>query len=770
MPRNHLIPAMRRDPQDTALDGARTAWLQAWWRAQDPAYARYSRSVEENVRLLFGDHWLIWSPIAGRFIDLDAFLTEQERARLQRPTINWTLYWFILTHARLTENQPVLTFRPGPDVKDSTLAEMADTIHKVLWEEMSMAEMNDLAMAWVVAGGQAFLKTRLDPDAGTVEELRGEAVIPAPEGTLDPETGAAVGEFEVEDAPFDLEGNPLLAVEGAEVVETAPPGVVNEGGLEAVVLGSLECRGTWDAQPWHMKAEHVHRTYLTPEAVYESYGVEVEPDTFGVEAEQAGELQRLMFGTGSYGMSDDFAPRESGAATTAIARQGLVQVTEYWRRPSKRLPGHERQRDPATGQLVAPGGRLLACTKNRVLTDGPRPADFRYTSPIRRFTFLSLPGRHAGSTPLEALAPIQRLYNKMYAQIGEHVNLVTNPIMFIDQGAAIDEGKITNEPGQRITGHGQPGVAPIEFVVPPPLSADVYRFREMLRGDLETIGNIPGAEGAPPTSDASGELVKELRFNSDRFLGPTSRRAVVEYSRLAEDWLAYLEVLWSDEKVLAYTGEDEIARHITVTPALFTGKVNIIPDVESMLPEGRGERQARVAWLWQNGAFGDPLSPPAVRQFMELARFPHLGRAYQPGGVHRETARQENAQLAQGVPALAIPIFPWYDDLVHIEVMEEFMASQDYLALPPEVQQEFTLHWQTHHETLVRTVQNQFLRQAAGALTQTPGMPGTAGFAASKPPAPGPNGNGAGGEPQVADLGAFLFPGPEAGIPRAREA
>jgi hypothetical protein len=123
------------------------------------------------------------------------------------------------------------------------------------------------------------------------------------------------------------------------------------------------------------------------------------------------------------------------------------------------------------------------------------------------------------------------------------------------------------------------------------------------------LGNIAGAEGTPPTADSSGELVKELRYNSDRFVGPTARRSVTELGRMAEDWQVMIPLIWDEQKVIRVAGDDLIASTLTVMPHLFDeGNVNIQPDVESMLPEGRGRTpgQGRAALQCRS------LRPPRV--------------------------------------------------------------------------------------------------------------------------------------------------------------
>jgi hypothetical protein len=256
-----------------------------------------------------------------------------------------------------------------------------------------------------------------------------------------------------------------------------------------------------------------------------------------------------------------------------------------------------------------------------------------------------------------------------------------------------------------------------------------------LRSELTDLGMLRGTEGSVPTPDASGELVKELRFNSDRAFGPSLRRAPDEWGRLAADWMVLVPKIYPFERLIQYAGEDNITRSVILRPHLFsTGKSNAVADAESMLPEGRGERQARVYSLWKDGAFGMPASPQALDKLYDLMRFPHLARAAKPGGIDRITAEQENGQLVQGTNAMEIPVFEWYDHMVHLDVHERFMKSPEFKKLDPVMQEQFVLHRQAHLASAVPPMMD-------------PAMPGPGGGA-------GPSGGGGRMQPPPP-----LFPG-----------
>jgi hypothetical protein len=338
--------------------------------------------------------------------------------------------------------------------------------------------------------------------------------------------------------------------------------------------------------------------------------------------------------------------------------------------------------------------------------------DFDYTSPLRRFEFVRLPGRPNATTPQEAMNGPQEAFNRGLAQQLEHRNLVSNPKAIVDQGSGLGSVKITNRPGENLKVNRRPGVPPFEWVAPPPLGSDVYVVQKELIGLINTLGWIEGGQGKPPGEDPSGELVKELRFNADRFAGPTQRRAVEELGRLATDWMRILPTIWTSETVMTVAGEDNLARTIIVSPLMFDPThVNVMPDAESMLPEGRGERQARVWAMYREGLFGDPASPEAKERFFELSQFPHMGRAGKPGGMDRTTAEQENGQLLQGASWKEVPVFDWYDDAVHLLAHEQFMKSPDFLKQPPEVQQNFAIHRDLHRQAMqMKAVQQAMIQ------------------------------------------------------------
>lgn len=686
------IPQLRADPwgEEPGLDEIRADWVMGLWHEQDDRLRQRDRQVEENIRMLLGQQWIVWSELRQRYVDLAEHLSDDEKRWRHMPVLNRLFLWFILTHARMTENPPVIAWNPGPDRIDAELAEVYDPIFKHLWSDVGMIEVIDRLAAWLIPSGRAHLKSRIDFTKGDPIPAIGSAMLELLNGEGSPILGPDGQPIrrEIPDVPLDQDGNPrsrLLEENGVEVVEDGEPHVFNEGGLEVDVLTCLEVRGEWgESIPWHKKGYHIHRSLLTPLQAYEAFGMELEPDVRGGQSgDDVGTLWRLLYGSGLFGSAE----QRRGTTLESSVSQEFVTVYELWQRPG-RFPGTQKTRE-------SPGGRLTIVTgAKKCIRDGVRWAPFKYTSPIRCFDFQNLPGRPQGSSTQEMLNGPTRTRNRLHAQGIAHATRVANPIRVIDRDAGIQEGDLKNVPGEEILVSRRGSKAPVvEIIHPGRLGPEVYESADRLAEEIDTLGSITGSQGAPPTSDASGELVSELRFNADRPAAAPQRRMVIELARMGEDWKVMLPYVWDQEKVIRVAGDDQIARTITVYPELFEeGTINAEPEIESMLPEGRGERQNRVFRFWQAGVWGDPLSPDAINTFLDLARFPHMGRTSRPGGADRSTAEQFVGRLLQGEPAVELPIFEWYDHGLFLHVLERFMKSPEYLKTPPEIMGEMVLY------------------------------------------------------------------------------
>jgi hypothetical protein len=625
----------------------------------------------------------------------------------------------------MTENPFICTFLPGPDHKDAELAEALDALHKTKWRDVGMIDVWARCAAWLVVGGTGFIQSRVDAAKGEFEDWIGKATLPL----LGPDDQPVMGgdgqpvTQEVGDVPFNEKGEPqaILRHDGLQV--TGPAHRERRGDLVVDVHSPLECRGQWGPLPWHQQPIHMVRSYLTPEEVWRRWKVECEPDVTDLPTGSAGFLERLLFGSGFYGAaSAPLHPNVTGAHSTS---DGYVCVQSTWMAPDPEVEGMEETPE-------SPGGRLLVTTKDKTLKDGPRPARYKWTSPVRCYEFVRIPGRPWGSTPLEMMKSPQKAYNQGWKQILENRSLNSNPQQIYDLDSGLRADQIDNQPGRQYGIRMKPGIEnPIKWITPPMMGPDVWRSQDAIQSELSFLGSNSGMDVQQKVGrKASGELIKELRFDDDRFVGPTMQRVAEEMGRMVEDHRAIFKVLYTTKTLLRYTGEDRAARTILLLPELFdTADATAVPDLESMMPEGRGERRQKVYQMWKDGALGDPQSPRALRQLHELGRFPNMSQTAGPGGIHHAAAQQEHSEMLAG---RAPTIYEWQDMEVHLDDHETFMAAPEWQRLPDQIRALFMKH---REDTLLAMVAKRLKMAQLAAMAQPPMPAGAPGDAPAPEPA-----------------------------------
>lgn len=723
------VPLRAAPDQADRLDSQRIMRFGDEYGSQTNVLLIRDRQIEYNVRMLCGQQWNVWHPTLGRFFDVSDWLSNDEKNWRKLPVINKLLRWYVVTHSRLTENPPIMTVLPGPDRIDAELAEVLDTLLKKDWRDAGMEAVHDELMMWLVVAGRSYAISRIDQTVGEWKPWIAQARVPmvGPDGLdLKDGNGQPVLSDPINDVPLNADGSPnaIMGPDG-QMIPLGPPHMERSGGIAVDVYSPLQVRGQWGPQLWHKKTWHTVQRFLTPEQVYEYTGAECEPDISTQAAANVATLERVLYGQGFYGAA---MGRQGSGWVDANVKGPLCTMYERWQAP---IPYDERLQGTWAEAMVEtpenPGGRHTIWTPKKLCKDGPRDVAWPNVSPVRCFDFVRLPGRPSGTTILEMLLGPQRSYNASRSQVMEQAALSGNPQTVIDQESGIQPSQMTNQPGKIYTAARRSGVPAVEYIVAPSVSGDVLKSIEFAAEEIDELGGLKGTEGAPPTRDPSGELVKELRFNADRLLGATARRSVGEYGRMCDDWRVLYPRIYSTETIIAVNGMDNLAQTITVLPDLFKeGHVQIQPDAESMLPEGRGERQQRAYQMWRDGVFGDPASNDAREIFLEQSRFPNYSRLAHPGGVDYVTARQENGKILTG--QLQHPVLEWYDHVVHLGVHERYMKSPEFLKQPQMVQMAFYVHRMLHIQALQQIMMNGGVPSPGGA------PPGPVGGGGGLPP------------------------------------
>jgi hypothetical protein len=282
-----------------------------------------------------------------------------------------------------------------------------------------------------------------------------------------------------------------------------------------------------------------------------------------------------------------------------------------------------------------------------------------------------------------------------------------------------------NRPGANLRGDLNPASGPpLEQFEPSGLPAGSMQFSQLLQDFLRMFGSQPlGSEGMPVTKDPSGELQRELRFDTDRVWGATVRAHSYGWARFAVKMQHILAACMDDRRLMVLSGEDNMPIFLEVGREIFTGTINAWPQPESQVLESRQEKQNRILALVNNPS--GPLITP--QQALEALNYPDLIRATRPGGPAYAMQERENLELLLGQDP---QVLQEHDHAAHLACLKRFQQTVYYRDLDPATQERFRMHALWHEmlasEEMVR--QGQMAQLTAARLQPPP---------PASPPAPG---------------------------------
>jgi hypothetical protein len=734
------------------------------WKDWHDAYRPWWRQVEDNVRMLSGRQWDVYINAVGDFVDVSRYfpVIEDQQWR-ENPVFNWVAHYYKLTLSKLTENPPGIGYLPStPDEIDARLAQVMEPVFKSTWRRMDMPEACFDLYGWVIASARGIAKLKWDPDLGPAEDYQGPSVI----SLL---TGDGIFRRELSNAPYLHLGdgdfmphvlNDLAMDNGQPMVDPqtglpvflpaddgdptglkfGPPSRDRLGDLDTEIVPSVAVIAPHGPLPFHKKPWYTHVYPMHVDEIQQRWGVEIAPDELTFD--DVLEL-KLQYGT-HYGMPG----RGSGALgitrLSEVSLRDMALVYEHWHRD---MPGHE----------ILSRGRLAIVAGDEVCYDDINPywvenVHEEVVMPFEAFDLVKYPFRQEGTADLEILSPLNRAINRRMGGAMDAVDFNEQPLLLKKRQAAIDEDINLNAPGTTVEYTDTNGRPPLERMAAGELPKSSIDLATTLQNWMQMLGSQPlGSEGLPVTTDPSGELQREVRFDTDRAWGGTLRKHGYAWGRYAIKMAGILSACMDSQRIFSLSGEDNGWDFIAVQPEIFRGTVHAFPLPESMVLETRQEKQNRLLQI--RTAF--PEIPPEV--FIEMFGYPDLARLTRPGGPAWAMAERENLEIMLGgFP----PVLPEHNHEAHLLNHKRRQQTVEYRNAPPNVQAAMRAHVQLHEIFGQQEAIRQTNLQAPVAMAQASvaGSAAAIGGGGGAGPSNG-NGNGNGNGKKKAPSGADLESG-----------
>lgn len=362
----------------------------------------------------------------------------------------------------------------------------------------------------------------------------------------------------------------------------------------------------------------IHAKIYPVEAIYELWGVEVEPEDVDV-----------------YGLEGDpvkVAKDEN--------RSGYALVLERYSAPSK----------------DEPNGRLTIVAGDKLVYDGELPyinaAGDKRGFPFIRQCALNSPGSFFGTSLIERLIPVQRAYNAVKNRKHEFMARLSGGVYAVEDGA-VDVESLEEEgfyPGRVVVYRqgSQPPVPMNPGSVPAEFRDEEDRLLEEFRR-ISGVSNILNISGTGLTSMSGYALSLLLEQENARMTVTTEsiRAAVKEVSR----HILRLYKQFADKKRLVVISGNSGAVEAVAFIGSELGGDDVVQETDSEMVESPATRKNMVLELMRYGLLSDEngmISNRNRAKIVEMLGFGNWEAAKNSEEVHLKKAERENAEMAAG--------------------------------------------------------------------------------------------------------------------------
>lgn len=636
---------------------------------------RMRQEIDWRLNLAYyrGNQYVYWNPSAKRIESVPVEDGEKPRYRV-RLVSNQIGPGSQSLISKIIKTKPIFGATPG-QVGDNAIkaAEFAESLLEGWWRDLGLAAKYEEAVQWSIQAGNGYWLLDWDPLANKAMRF-----------LLDP-TGKPIT-----DEKLEAEFRAQLDVRGIEPQER----VVYLGDLSVEVMSPFHVWGDpskKEAKDWKWC---ITQHNLDPDEVKARWKKSLVPNAVAANPDQ----------TLPMGNAED------------AGTMNVVKVYQFWHPPDATLPN---------GRHVVwsdSGGK-------QILKDEKWQRPELTKIPIVQFKGIKVPGMAEGDALTTHARPIQKQLNRILSQITEYFNLTIKPQWMAPYGSL--RTRMTNEPGavweyNPVAAGSGGGLVP-EPVAMQAIPPYVFTFLETIISQLQGVyGLTDVTEGTlPPNLEAADAIDLLQEMATDRF-APTIIANEVSLARAGQFLLVLAQKYYTEPRLLQIRGFGGAGSVKQFTRADFAGDITVHVEAGSSLPKTRAARRQQIEQWVSSGL----LDPKKAWRYYDLADIKDIAVEFamdedhalreqelisQGQPINVESLQQAQQAIQQGMnPTTGQPLGPQdnpqqllqraglqphlYDNIeMHLDKHRKFLVSQEFEALPPQVQE---LH-RTHYELTI---------------------------------------------------------------------
>jgi len=324
-------------------------------------------------------------------------------------------------------------------------------------------------------------------------------------------------------------------------------------------------------------------------------------------------------------------------------------------------------------------------------------------------------GRFYGESTITDLIPLQRELNRTRSQIVEAKNKMAKPQLLAVKGS-VDVNKITSEPGLVILytpGFNPPTPIPLSNL-PEYIAEELNRLQQDID---EQTASYEITKGRTPPGVEAASAIAYLQEENDTKFAHTSASLEEATEKVGQQILGYVAQYWDVSRKINVLGENSVYEAKEYSKANINGNTNLRVESGSAAPRSRAAKQAFITELGKMGW----ITPDKALRYMDMVE---TGRLYEESQLDARQVQRENHQMTEsaqqfmmqqqmdpmtGQPQVdpmtgqpmgpqPLPINEWDDDQAHVLYHTDYMKTQDFENLDPQIQQVHVQHLQLHRQ------------------------------------------------------------------------
>ena len=433
----------------------------------------------------------------------------------------------------------------------------------------------------------------------------------------------------------------------------------------------------------------IHARTMDPEAVYNSYGVDIKPGTdsssilidsrfltsLGIKNQKSDEVKMCyvkenwvkpcrefsngaMFVTaenkviyvyepqldpamqqmpgGDNSMQGLMSPQTQGAAPVG-SPMGQPQLPGF---PPVGKPNPIFQQEPIDGELYPEEQQI---TPPKSIEPGLQNYDYTYPLPHGRFPFVKMDhvptGMFYSRSVVQDLIPLQKEYNRTRSIMLEHRNLAGKPQWWYTAGS-IDPKKLNSKPGLLLP--VQLGFDPPKPLDQPELQVTTVNDLEITTKDMDDVSSqFEITKGRTPPGVEAASAIAYLQEENDTIMHHTvvSLEAAVQETGIQV--LANVHDFWPQDRIVKMTSKNQFMEVRQFKATDLNPLMDFRVEQGSMAPRSQAAKQAFITELMKMGV----VEPMKALKYLQMSETTKL---YDEMMLDNRHAQRENVSMAMG--------------------------------------------------------------------------------------------------------------------------